>query len=81
MPKSMQILFFSLFSEGLAHDRERHPSGSNQRMQVNKMGGPALDEAASSPPILCLILIVLLLGTNAVASDFPFGIRILPLFD
>lgn len=27
-------------------------------MQVNKMGGQALDEAASSPPILCLILVV-----------------------
>lgn len=27
-------------------------------MQVNKMGGEALDEAASCPPILCLILVV-----------------------
>ena len=27
-------------------------------MQVNKMGGEALDEKASSPPILCLILVV-----------------------
>ena len=27
-------------------------------MQVNKIGGQALDEAASSPPILCLILVV-----------------------
>ncbi len=27
-------------------------------MQVNKMGGQALDEAASTAPILCLILIV-----------------------
>lgn len=26
-------------------------------MQVNKMGGQALDEAASTAPILCLILI------------------------
>lgn len=59
----MQILFapkcFYLSAAGLAHDRERHQSGSNQRMQVNKMGGQALDGAASSPPILCLILIVL----------------------
>jgi hypothetical protein len=47
-----------LFVGGLAQDRERHQSGSNQRMQVNKMGGQALDGAASSPPILCLILIV-----------------------
>lgn len=28
-------------------------------MQVNKMGEQALDEAASIPPILCLILFVL----------------------
>jgi hypothetical protein len=31
---------------------------ANQRMQDNKMGGQALDEAASTAPILCLILIV-----------------------
>ena len=61
-PEPMQILFseicFYLLAGGLAHDPECHQSGSNQRMQVNKMGGQALDEAVSSPPILCLILIV-----------------------
>ena len=35
------------------------PRNENQRMHVNKMGGEALDEAASSPPILCLILYVM----------------------
>jgi hypothetical protein len=38
--------------------RSLRPTVTNQRMQVNKMGGEALDEEASTAPILCLILIV-----------------------
>jgi len=42
-------------------------------MQVNKMGGQARDEAASSPPILCLILIVRLLVASLSACVDSFA--------
>ena len=49
-------------------------------MQVNKMGGQALDEKASSPPILCLILVVLRIVIIGIWLWFEISIGIAVLW-